>query len=164
MTAFCQHISFFPFSSEEKASRSKHATMHELSKSDLKSVCIIMLGLEFSFYFILYFPSAMREKTDHHSFSVCQNRQMTVLLVSDCCQITHCGSSTPDHCHTMLCAPLPQLLESLGIYDKEWTGGELTLSHPWNLSPALLTCFQWWKNLFWILRSSEQQYGMSSVS
>lgn len=166
MTAFSQHISFFLSCLEEKASWCKHETMRKLSKSHLNRVRISMLGLVFEFYFIFYFPIAVGgKKAKHHCcFPVCQKRQMTVVLISDCCQIAHCGSSIPDHCHTMPCpprAPAPGKSEDIWQGVDRWGINFITslklISNSINLLPMV-------KNPFWILRSSEQQYGMSSVS
>lgn len=165
MTAFSQHIFFFPFSLEDKASRCKHETMHELSKSHLNRVPISMLGLVI--YFFLTFQLRWEKNpNNHHCFPVCQNRQMAVLLISDCCQIPHCGFSWSLP-HNAL-SPLPQLLDSAaGKSGDIWQGVDRRginfitslklISNSINLLPMV-------KNPFWILRSSQQQYGMSSVS
>lgn len=54
MTEFSQHISFFHFSLEEKASRCKHETMHELSESHLSRAHISRLGLVILLYFTFH--------------------------------------------------------------------------------------------------------------
>lgn len=156
MTAFSQHISFFLSCLEEKASWCKHEIMCKLSKSHLNRVRISMLGLVFEFYFIFYFPIAVGGKKQNTTVVSQYVRRDRWLLCWSVIAVKSLTVAPPFLITATQCPvlPPPQLLVNLRIYDKEWTGGELTLSHPWNLSPTLLTCFQWWKILF---ESSEVQ-------